>query len=65
MALAGTGKWEQLGAAMVRCAGPKLHKLHAGIDAGITVENAGTGMDRWPAEKATWQEEAGRFAPNS
>ncbi len=51
MALAGTGKWESLGAAMVRCAGPNFDKLRAGIDAGITVENARTGNGQMQPKK--------------
>ncbi len=52
MALAGTGKWEQLGAAMVRCFGPNLPKLQAGIEAGITAYHDRNGNGQMaPAKK--------------
>ena len=41
--VAGSGKWVELGALIVRCAGPNLEKLQAGINAGIAAENARSG----------------------
>ncbi len=58
MALAGTGKWEQLGAAMVRCAGPNLAKLQNGIQAGITAENARTGHGQMQPKKRPAKKQA-------
>ncbi len=52
MALAGTGKWEQLGEILVRCAGPNLPKIQNGIEAGIVADNARSGNGQMaPAAK--------------
>lgn len=38
MAISGSGKWERLGAALVKCAGTNMSKVLDGIDAAIAVD---------------------------
>jgi len=43
MAVAGSGKWEQLGMLLIRCAGPNLGRLQSGLNAGLAAEKAMAG----------------------